>query len=255
MPATSSPIECCVTKTMKSWGLFSSSTLFFFELSFPPLFFEDFFDPPEAADCSALPRFLSLLLSVDLPSDRRWPLRRSPLESSADRRSDFPGGGVAAVGFGAGPCGLRLRDCLRLLDDEERLELLPSLPSLASRVARLLAGPRTGTRGTNTQPMPSTGLPPMRRSSSNNQGCSPWNSWKESLDSTAAPAFSATWRMKASPRPTAPAGGMTISPALLASSNVLRSEASMRWAKVASTMTVTCRSGSSAWTARTASSS
>ena len=40
----------------------------------------------------------------------------------------------------------------------------------ASRTARLLIGPRTGARGTNTQPTWGTGLPPMSRSSSNNQG-------------------------------------------------------------------------------------
>jgi len=35
-------------------------------------------------------------------------------------------------------------------------------------VARRLSGPRTGTRSTKTQPIPSTGLAPMRRPSSNN---------------------------------------------------------------------------------------
>ncbi len=36
------------------------------------------------------------------------------------------------------------------------------------RSARRLTGPRTGTRSTNTQPMPSMGLAPRRRPSSNN---------------------------------------------------------------------------------------
>ncbi len=38
---------------------------------------------------------------------------------------------------------------------------------LASRVARRLTGPRTGTRATNTQPTPGTGLPPQSRPSEN----------------------------------------------------------------------------------------
>ena len=43
-------------------------------------------------------------------------------------------------------------------------------------------GPAPGVRSRNTQPRPGTGLPPMRRPSSNSQGYWPWNSWNESFD-------------------------------------------------------------------------
>jgi len=46
-----------------------------------------------------------------------------------------------------------------------------------SLTERRLTGPRTGTRFTQTQPTCGTGLPPMRRPSSNNHAYSPWNSW------------------------------------------------------------------------------
>ena len=42
--------------------------------------------------------------------------------------------------------------------------------ALDSRVARRLTGPRTGVRATNTHPTCGTGLPPMRRPSSNSHG-------------------------------------------------------------------------------------
>src|SRR3954453_21351553 len=47
----------------------------------------------------------------------------------------------------------------------------------ASRVARRLVGPRTGVRGTNTQPTCGTGLPPINRPSSKSHSYEPWNSW------------------------------------------------------------------------------
>src|SRR4051812_20247330 len=49
------------------------------------------------------------------------------------------------------------------------LEVLVRRPVRASLTDRRLAGPRTGVRSRNTQPRPGTGLPPMRRPSSNNQ--------------------------------------------------------------------------------------
>ena len=104
----------------------------------------------------------------------------------------------------------------------------PPPPPLASRVARRLMGPRTGVREVNTQPMPGTGLPPMRRPSSKSHSYSPWNSWNESLDRMVAPARSATWSTKASPRPMVPAGGVMISALAIAASNSSFSEASMR---------------------------
>ena len=88
----------------------------------------------------------------------------------------------------------------------------------ASLTARRLVGPRTGARSMNTQPTWGTGLPPMRRPRSNSQGNSPWNSWNESLERMAALARRAIWRMNASPRPMAPAGGVISSLALTASS-------------------------------------
>ena len=103
----------------------------------------------------------------------------------------------------------------------DRLLELPELdeePFLASFMDLRLAGPRTGVRGRNTQPTCSTGLPPMRRPSSNSQPYWPWNSWNESFERTVASARSAMRRTKASPLPMAPAGGETISPASTASS-------------------------------------
>jgi hypothetical protein len=72
---------------------------------------------------------------------------------------------------------------------------------------------RTGRRGVKTQPTPFTGLPPMSRPSSKSHGYSSWNSWNESLLNTTPLIRSAIFKMKASPRPIAPAGGVTISPA------------------------------------------
>ncbi len=89
---------------------------------------------------------------------------------------------------------------------------------LASLTASRLLGPRTGVRGVKIQPMPGTGLPPTSRPLSKSHSWSPWNSWKESLESTTAPVLSAIRSKKASPRPMAPAGGETSSPAASASS-------------------------------------
>ncbi len=122
-------------------------------------------------------------------------------------------------------------------------------------MAARLRAPRTGLRGVKIQPAPGTRLPPMRRSSSNSQGCSPWNSWNESFDSTRPFTRSATRRRKASPLPTAPAGGETTSEWATASSKAWRSEGSIRCPKVASTTTMTSSSGYSVWSSRTASSS
>jgi hypothetical protein len=88
----------------------------------------------------------------------------------------------------------------------------------ASLTARRLVGPRTGARSMNTQPTWGTGFPPISRPFSNSQGYSPWNSWNESFDRMLAPARLAICSTKASPRPMAPAGGVTSSLALTASS-------------------------------------
>ena len=88
----------------------------------------------------------------------------------------------------------------------------------ASRTARLLVGPRTGERSTNTQPTPGTGLPPTSLPTSNSHEVEPWNSWNESFDNTTASTRSATCRMKASPRPIAPAGGVSSQPSESSSS-------------------------------------
>ncbi len=105
-----------------------------------------------------------------------------------------------------------------------------SLPlrRLASLTASRLLGPLTGVRGVKIHPTPGTGLPPTNRPLSNSHSCSPWNSWKESLDRTVAPVFSAMRSRNASPRPMAPAGGETTSPASSAASNAATSEGSMR---------------------------
>ena len=76
--------------------------------------------------------------------------------------------------------------------------------------ARRLTGPRTGALGTYTQPTPGIGLPPIRRPSSKSHSWVPWNSWNESLLSDCV-GRSATCKMKVSPRPMTPAGGVMIS--------------------------------------------
>src|SRR5580700_3933275 len=127
--------------------------------------------------------------------------------------------------------------------------------AFASAVAALLLGPRIGIRGVKIQPTPGTGLPPISRPSSKSQGCSPWNSWKESLDRTVAPVRSAIRNTNASPRPMAPAGGEMTSPLSMASRTSSRSASPTRCSKVASTTTMMLASGSSEAYARTASSS
>ena len=114
-----------------------------------------------------------------------------------------------------------------------------------SLTARRLIGPRTGTRGTNTQPTLGTGFPPTRRPSSNNQSYWPWNSWYESLEMTVALTLLAMVSTKASPRPMAPAGGATSSLFSIAASNSDTSRGSIRCPNVASTTTVTTSSGCS----------
>ena len=126
---------------------------------------------------------------------------------------------------------------------------------LASAVAARLFGPLMGRRGVKIQPTPGTGLPPISRPSSKSHGCSPWNSWKESLDSTVAPVRSAMRSTNASPRPIAPAGGEMISPWSIADRAASRSASETRCSKVASTTTMISAFGSSAAYARTASSS
>ena len=117
--------------------------------------------------------------------------------------------------------------------------------STFSLVALRLLAPRTGRRGVKIQPTPGTGFPPIRRPGSKSQGCSPWNSWNESLESTTAPVRSAMRSTKASPRPMAPAGGDTTSPCSSACSSWSRSLASIRCAKEASTTTTGSARGSS----------
>ena len=121
-----------------------------------------------------------------------------------------------------------------------------SFLDFASAVAARLLGPRMGSRGVKIHPTPGTGLPPMRRPSLNSHGCSPWNSWKESLDRTMAPVRSAMRRTKASPRPIAPAGGEITSPLSIASRTWSRSASETRCSKVASTTTMMLEPGSSA---------
>ena len=88
--------------------------------------------------------------------------------------------------------------------------------AFASAVAARLFGPRIGRRGVKIHPTPGTGLPPISRPSSKSHGCSPWNSWNESLERTVAPVRSAMRSTNASPRPMAPAGGEIISPLSIA---------------------------------------
>ncbi len=126
---------------------------------------------------------------------------------------------------------------------------------VVSRTASRLRGPRTGWRGLKIHPTPGTGVPPRRRPRSNNQGCSPWNSWNESFDSTVPSTFSATRSKNASPRPMAPAGGWTYSPRNAACSKRGSSEGSILCANVASTMTVISAFGWSRRSSTTASSS
>ena len=129
----------------------------------------------------------------------------------------------------------------------------PSSDCLASFTDCRLFGPRTGERSTNTQPTCGTGLPPMSRPCSNSQSYLPWNSWNESLERIPALALWAIDSTNASPRPTAPAGGVTSSLFATARSNSFTSFLSMRCPKVASTTTVMSAPGCSSRKARTAS--
>ncbi len=95
----------------------------------------------------------------------------------------------------------------------------------------------------------------MSRPTSKSHGYSSWNSWNESLLRTTPPMRSAIFKMKASPRPTAPAGGVTMSPAIVASRNRLRSLAAARCSNVASATTMISAPGCSSAKAVTASSS
>ena len=151
-----------------------------------------------------------------------------------------PGGGAVGTGIGRLASLLAFR---RLTD---------SAPPDPDRDRRL-TGPFTGSRSTKTQPTNGTGLPPIRRPSSNNHGYLPWNSWNESLLRIRAPTLLAMLSTKASPRPTAPAGGATSSLWATASSNAATSDLSMRCPNVASTTTVTVTSGCSSVNAITAS--
>ena len=77
-----------------------------------------------------------------------------------------PGGGAVGTGIGC-EASLLARPPVRparLLGRAGLFEVF-----LASLTARRLIGPRTGTRGTKTQPTLGTGLPPMSRPSSNSQ--------------------------------------------------------------------------------------
>ena len=121
-----------------------------------------------------------------------------------------------------------------------------SFLALASAVAARLLGPRMGRRGVKIHPTPGTGLPPIRRPSSKSHGCSPWNSWNESLDSTMAPVRSAMRSTNASPRPMAPAGGEMTSPLSIAWRTSSRSASETRCSNVASTTTMMLEPGSSA---------
>src|SRR5215213_5468182 len=156
-----------------------------------------------------------------------------------------PGGGAVGTGIGRLACGLAWRRDGRLSR--------PPPPPRAERVALRLTGPLTGRRSTKTQPTNGTGLPPIRRPSSNSHGYSPWNSWNESLLRMRAPTLLAMLSTNASPRPMAPAGGATSSLCATAASNSASSFLSMRCPKVASTTTVTTASGYSSVKAITAS--
>ena len=125
----------------------------------------------------------------------------------------------------------------------------------ASRVATRLRGPRTGDRRTNIHPTPGTGVAPRSRPCSKSHGCSPWNSWNESFESTRPSTFSAIQQQFVSASDCLPAGGDTYSPRRAASSNRSSSEGSMRCANVASTTTVTSLSGYSRVSSATAASS
>lgn len=162
-------MEKVVTNRMKSSGLFSS------------------------AGFDALPCGWSFD-AADERADRRGDLLVAcPASASCPRlrRPSFFGAESSALA-----AVLLVDDALR---PDDRVEVRPAPPlvevwvmALPARVDRRDRGPRTGTRATKIQPTPSTGLPPIRRSSSKSQVCSPWNSWNESFERTTASARSAT---------------------------------------------------------------
>ena len=104
--------------------------------------------------------------------------------------------------------------------------LLPSVWSACLASLTRLRLLRAAHRGCGRRRPSRRGEPACRRSvdrSSNSHSYSPWNSWNESFENTPAPALSAIDRMKASPRPTAPAGGVTSRCSRTASSKALTS--------------------------------
>ena len=84
----------------------------------------------------------------------------------------------------------RFAGALPFVASEAATALAGAATSFAARFASLterrLNGPRTGDRFMKTQPTYGTGLPPTRRPGSNSHAYWPWNSWKESLESTTA---------------------------------------------------------------------
>ena len=81
------------------------------------------------------------------------PLPVTPLAAFSTLSRSGTGGGPSATPLTVGP--------------SVRLDRPDRRPPLASLVALRLVGPRTGVRITNTHPTAGTGLPPMRRPSSN----------------------------------------------------------------------------------------
>ena len=156
---------------------------------------------------------------------------------AAREEARAPGGGADGTGIG--------REASLVARPTARGAFVALTDFFESLTARRLIGPRTGTRGTNTQPTLGTGFPPTRRPSSNNQSYWPWNSWYESLEMTVALTLLAMVSTKASPRPMAPAGGATSSLFSIAASNSDTSRGSIRCPNVASTTTVTTSSGCS----------
>ena len=136
------------------------------------------------------------------------------------RAPPWPATGAAAS-CGASP---RRSSRRRLGDDRlgDLLGRLGPLPGLAHASGGSSAR-APACAATKTQPTSGTGLPPISRPSSNSQRTRRGTPGTSRWTAPSASALSAICSTNASPRPIAPAGGVTSSPAMTASSYVGRS--------------------------------
>ena len=143
-----------VTKPRKSPGVLIGSFACFFD----DCLRDDCFDEVDSSDCFAeSERRASGAASADFLRPRR-----RPEEDVSSFGASFSASLARAESFAAS-----LDASSRFEPRREPGDLPPTGSFFASRTARRLTGPRTGTRATKTQPTPGTGLPPQSRPSEN----------------------------------------------------------------------------------------